>query len=96
MIETILILDSEIQTKVPSAKDWHRFLHEGMTNWTESNESNVKYDFSKMTKLFGLSYIYYLECEYLMYKVGGGFTFEELCLWNGRVPERFFLKFKKA
>lgn len=48
----------KIISKEPSNEEWSRFLREGLNNWTEENPRNVKFDFTKMTKLFGLSYIF--------------------------------------
>ncbi len=47
-----------------------------------------------MSQKFGLSYIFYLECQFQICTGGGGFTFEDLCKWNGNVPPKFFDKFK--
>ena len=81
-----------LKSKEPNNQEWSRFVKDGLVNWSESNFSNVKYDFPKMTKLFGLSYIYWLECQYRMIDTGG-FNREEMLKWNGNVPESFLKRF---
>lgn len=99
--KTTLILSKSnfkmfFKTKEPNQNDWQRFVKEGLANNWDDNQSNVCYDFTKMSKMFGLSYIYWLEIQYRCF-VEGGYaesSFEEMCKWNGNVPAKFFDKFK--
>ncbi len=82
---------NDFKTKPPNEKDWQRFVKEGLVNF--DGKTNVKYEFSKMCKIFGLSYIYYLEIQYKTIDIGG-FDLQEFQDWNGNVPLKFIEKFK--
>jgi hypothetical protein len=84
----------KITTKEPSTTDYQRFVRDGLGTWTDENPSNVVHDFQKMTKLFGLPYILWLEIQYRILQDGYG-NMDELCRWNGNVPSSFFKKFDK-
>jgi hypothetical protein len=73
--------------KEPFQKDWVRFVKEGLCY---DGITNVSGDFSKLSKKFGLSYMYYLE---IAFKSKDELTNEEFCQLNGSVPLRFLDKF---
>lgn len=84
------------KTKNPTNKDYSRFIKDGLINYDDNSKSNVKYDFKKMSKIFGLSYIFWLEIQYFLdLNDGLGITFREMCEINGNVPVEFFNKFKQ-
>lgn len=86
-----------MKTKEPKSEDWARFVREGLKTWTDESPSNVAYVFTKMTKLFGLCYIYWLELQYLSCVIESydqGAALDEVCQFNGDVPKAFFDKFK--
>jgi hypothetical protein len=86
------------KTKEPPQEDYSRFVREGLTTWTEETPVNVRYPFARMSKLFGLSYIYWLEIQYRCLmdssRANDPQAFDEICRWNGGVPASFFSRFK--
>lgn len=77
-----------MKTKEPSLLDWNRLVTEGLVF---DKDSNTKEDFGKMSKKFGLAYIYYIEGAY---SIKDELTDEEFCRLNGNVPMKFMEKFK--
>jgi hypothetical protein len=71
-------------------KGWNRFVREGMPEDFEDINSNVKYDFTKMSKMFGIYYLAYLEAAYY---AKDSLTIEEFCKYNGNVPIDFLKRF---
>jgi len=82
---------SNFKTKNPSNEDWNRFVKDGLT-WSDDQPTNVKYDFTKMCKLFGVSYLYWLEIQFKL--VDEKMSLKEVCDLNGNVPISFFERFK--
>lgn len=82
-----------MKTQEPTDKDWKRFVTQGLQEWNDINKTNVIYDFKKMCKQYGLSYLYWLELQYRMYKEHQHITMQELIEWNGNPPIDFFNRF---
>ena len=70
-----------------TSKEWERFVKVGLLY--TSDDSNVKYDFNKMTKKFGIAYLSYLEAAY---ECKDSMTDEDFCKLNGNVPINFLEK----
>lgn len=64
-------------------KDWNRLLDKGLCY---NGETNINYEFSKMTKLFGLAYIEYLKAAYKAKEI---LSDEDFCRLNGSIPIKF-------
>lgn len=73
--------------KPPSDQEWSRFLNEAI-----DFNNGFKYDFTSLTKRFGLSYLYYLTCAYI---AKDDLSDEDFCALNGNVPMSFLSKIKK-
>lgn len=80
-----------IKSKLPSEEDWARFVKDGLSM---NQDTNVRYDFNKMTKLFGISYIYWLNAQFIMHRYNS-LSLEELSMVEGGVPMRFWDRFRK-
>lgn len=76
------------KTKEPSLQDWNRLVKEG---FSFDGNSNTKEEFGKMSKKFGLAFIFYVEAAY---SIKDEMTDEEFCKLNGNVPAKFLEKFK--
>lgn len=72
----------------PSVGDWNRLINEGLNF---RGDVNTLFNFSKMSKKFGLSYLYYLECAYL---AKDEVSEEEFCKLNGEIPIGFLNKIR--
>jgi hypothetical protein len=74
--------------KIPniSQEDWSRLIAEGLDF---NGKNNVKFDFVKMSKKFGASYLTYLQAAYDAKHEMSDFDF---CNLNGNVPIGFLKK----
>jgi len=77
---------------------WNRFVKEGLVS--DDGDTNVKFPFPKMCKLFGEMYIDYLKAAKALQKEvqekypneAEKYTDEQLCFVNGDVPINFWKK----
>jgi len=70
---------------------WNRFVNEGLIEFDEAAQTNVKHDFPKMSKRFGIYYLTYLNAVYLACE--NVLDEEEFCKYNGNVPKEFIKRF---
>ena len=69
------------------ADAWNRFVKEGLI---DGEESNVSHPFRKLSKLYGLAYIDYLQAAWAAN--ADSLTVAEFCAVNGEIPAGFFAK----
>ena len=72
----------------PSQKQWNDFVKYKLDY--ESDISNVREDFTKLSKTSGVCYFEFLRCQWLVSK--DIMTVEEFCKMNGGVPLKVFEK----
>jgi hypothetical protein len=73
-------------------KLWVDFMENGIAKDFDDNQSNVRYDFKKMTKRFGLAYReYLLACI----EANPDMSLEELSVLNGNPPISYLEKLKE-
>ncbi len=83
-------------TPAPDKDQYDRFLKYGIKDWTNEDPTCVKYDFKDMMRLFGRSYIYFLEIQHKIWlDPDSKHNYIELCKWHGNVPAKFFDRFYK-
>lgn len=80
----------ETKTIPPCAEDWNRLAAEGIEVIDLGYQTT--HPFPKMCKLFGKSYLYWLEIQYRMIKKGF-LDLEEIEKWNPGLPKNFLDRF---
>lgn len=66
-------------------EEWHNFVK----NWVSyDDKSNVKSEFSKLSKSGGIAYMEYLQTAWVVCK--DSMTEADFCNINGNVPRKFF------
>ena len=88
--------DYTFKTKEPSRADYQRFLDSGLQKTFTGKEMSVRYDFADMMRIFGNSYVFWLEMQFAVWRdPDNRQSFLQLCRDNGNVPPKFFDKFSK-
>ena len=67
-------------------KKWNRFVRDGLVI---NKQSNTKYGFSKMCKLFGKEYIDYIKASWQTNQLSA----QEFMAINGDIPQSFMDKY---
>lgn len=72
----------------PNQNEWNKFCREYID--TESDTSNVKGDFAKLSRMCAVPYFEFLKCQWIVSK--DIMSEENFCIMNGNVPIKFFEK----